>query len=64
MRKIIFGSACLIGGLLLVLIMLFIGEYPNAFGGLNLFGKVLVWLGVIASVGSFVFCLGNLRDGE
>ncbi len=62
MRKIVFGAACMVGGLLLVLIMLFIGSYPNAVDGLNLFGHLFIWLGIIASVAGTILCIANLKD--
>ncbi len=62
MRKLIFGAACMIAGLLLTLIMLFIGQNPNAFGSLNFLGKLLVWIGVIMSVIGGILCFFNLND--
>ncbi len=62
MRKVIFGASCIVGGLLLVLIMLFVGAYPNATSGLNFVGNLFIWLGVIASIVVVILCLVNLKD--
>lgn len=61
MNKVIFGSACIVAGLLLVLIMLYIGENPNAFGSLTGLGRLFVGGGVIASIIGFVICIVNLN---
>ena len=45
MRKIVFGGSCMIAGMLLVLIMLFVSAFPNTVGSLNLLGKCVIWLG-------------------
>ncbi len=60
MRKVVFGSACMVAGMLLVLIMLFIGAFPNAYDNLNLFGHIVVWIGVISAIIGVVLCIGNL----
>ena len=62
MRKVIFGSACMIAGMLLVQIMLHIGTFPDAFGSLNLLGKCVVWAGVLIAVFGVIFCLFHI-DG-
>ncbi len=62
MKKLIFGAACMIAGLLLVIIMLLIGAYPNAIGSLNPLGQMLVWVGVLASIAGFIYAVFNLSD--
>ncbi len=67
MKKVIFGAACMISGLLLVLIMLFIGAFPNAFGSLNALGMILVWIGAMASAVGLILCLafsGNKNESS
>lgn len=61
MKKVVFGSACIVAGLLLVLIMLYIGGNPNAIGSLNGLGKLFVVGGVAASIIGFIICIGNLN---
>lgn len=60
MRKVIFGSACMIAGILLVLVMLLVGAFPDAFGSLNFMGKCIVWVGILIAVFGVIFCLCNI----
>ncbi len=60
MKKVIFGSACMVSGLLLVLIMLFIKGTSD--GGLNLLGKIFIGGGVAATIIGVILCLLNLSD--
>ena len=62
MRKVIFGSACIIAGMLLVLVLLFVGAFPNAISSLSLLGKCIIWLGVLMAVFGVIFCLCNLEE--
>lgn len=64
MKKVILGAACIVGGLLLAQLLLFLGAYPNAFGSLNFLGKALVWLGVIISLIGLFLCIFNLCDKD
>lgn len=62
MRKVIFGGACMVAGMLLVLVLLFVGAFPEAFGGLNLLGKCVVWLGILTAIFGLIVCLRNLEE--
>ncbi len=64
MREVIFGSACMVSGLLLALMMLYLGENPNAYDGLNVLGKGLVWAGIIAAVIGVAMCVSNLGSNR
>ncbi len=62
MRKVIFGSACMILGLLVIIVMLVVGVVGEAFASLTLLGKFMVWGGVAVSVTGVVLCLSNLTN--
>ena len=64
MKKVIFGAACIVGGLLLTQLLLFIGAYPNAFGSLNFMGQAFVCLGVIISLIGLFLCIFNFRNKD
>ena len=64
MRKVIFGSACMVAGMLLALVILFVGAFPDAVGSLSLLGKCIIWLGVLMAVFGVVFCLCNLGESN
>lgn len=64
MKKVVFGAACIVGGLLLAQLLLFVGAYPNAFGSLNFLGQAFVGLGVIISLFGLALCIFNLSDKD
>lgn len=62
MKKIIFGSACMISGLLLSIIMLLVAAFPDSTVHLNFVGHCILWGGIIIAVFGTGLCLANLSD--
>lgn len=62
MRKLLFGAICAISGLLVILIMLFWGANPNAFGALNTLGQAFVLLGFISFILGLIISIIYSKD--
>lgn len=54
----------MVAGMLLTLVILFVGAFPDAIGSLSLLGKCIIWLGVLMAVFGVVFCLCNLEESN
>jgi len=61
MSKVIFGSACMITGMLLVLVMLCLAHFQNAYEALTFLGKCVVWGGIGLSLFGVGYCLWNME---
>lgn len=62
MRKLLLGAICTISGLLVILIMLVWGAYPDAFGSLNTLGKTFVLLGFVLFILGLIISIIYSKD--